>query len=200
MSPEWVLVAVGIATAVVIGYQSWATMRAAKATERMVEPAKAQLQHIVNSERSWILDTLTWGGHGGLVKITDPAGIHSVAEIDLFWRNHGNTPAWISEVSVKMEVTSAGPARKPDLTGAEVFYGPVPVVPGNPPNRDGHRFQLSCNGFAEESHQMTLIYGVIRYRDSFTPEGKNWETWFGYRVVEHNATERLAHPEYNKNA
>lgn len=177
----------------------YVAVRTLKHIARQADLMDRQTAHLINSERAWVTDTVIWGGGPPqLFKMTDASGEHTSTVVDLFWNNHGKTPAWVSEAHIKMEVTSAGPSPTPDLAGAEVFYGPVPVIPGNPPRKDGHRFDLSCKGFANEKPWMTLIYGVIKYRDVFTPAEKTWETWFGYRVVANHGLERLAHPEYNK--
>jgi hypothetical protein len=154
----------------------------------------------MNAERAWIMPELKWGIKSGLLRFVDKSGsIHTNASIDLFWQNDGKTPAWISEVVIKLEVTSAGPAAQPDMTGGEVLYGPFPVVPGPRPFSAGKRFVLSGEGWAGTG-KMTLIYGLVKYRDIFTPKDKIWESWFGYRVVGISGLERIAHSEYNKNA
>ena len=47
---------------------------------------------------------------------------------------------------------------------------------------------------------LTLVYGVVKYRDIF---GKERETWFCYRMMGYRTNREFVrlpgHPEYNKN-
>jgi len=94
-SPEWILVIVGVLTALVIGYQSWATMLAARATERMVGPAAdsasaalLSAQAVINSERPWLfIEIVTVPANADNNDIPEHLGF------SVRFRNRGKTPA-----------------------------------------------------------------------------------------------------------
>ena|SRR5208283_3017947 len=197
---QWIFVIIAGVTAIVVGWQSWETRKAAQAAEGMIEPAKTQTQHLINSERAWLMESIGWGMSPlRLVQNTSSAGdIGTSASIDVFWSNHGKTPAWVTEVQVKMLVTERLP-EEPDMSNADILYGPYPVVPGNRPRTDGHRFFVQADGWAELG-QLTAVYGIIKYRDAFTPKGQNWETWFGYFIAPDGSIERLVSEQYNRNS
>lgn len=151
-----------------------------------------QGQSMINAERAWVMAELSWTYRAmHLVTHSTTTSVNVL----LSCKNHGSTPAWITEISIRMEVTSAGPSRQPDLQGAEVFYGPHPLAPNDKPFSKS--WSLNAQGLQSQLHQV-LIYGVVKYRDVLTGPEQIRETWFGYRVVGIHSLERLSHPEYNK--
>ncbi len=118
--------------------------------------------------------------------------IRTGAFVNLICRNQGKTPAWIVERHIRLEVTNSV-APKPQLQGAEISYDPEPLPVGGPESIQN--WSLIGDGWAGEG-RFTLIYGVVKYRDVFSPSR---ETWFGYMVKSDGRLERIAHPEYNKN-
>jgi hypothetical protein len=174
------------------------TLRAIeKQTEANLKSADAahkSAEALVSAERAWVMVEIHWTGQrGGLLRSESSDGkIRTGAFVSLICRNQGRTPAWIVERHIRVEVTNSV-APKPELRGAEISYDLEPLAVGG---RDSiQHWSLIGDGWAGMG-AATLIYGVVKYRDVFSPSR---ETWFGYMVAADGSLAPVAHPEYNKN-
>lgn len=184
-NPEWVLVIVGAITFAFIGWQSWETRRAARAAEKSAEAASLNATALINAERAWIIARVDWRDPRTRLIRGDSSGgkVTTGAFVNVLFQNEGRTPAWITEIAIKMQVTNAGPSRQPDMGGAEVLYGPIPLVQDT---EEPHirTFDLIADGWPDTGWT-ALIYGVVKYRDVLTEDRHlpDRETWFGYWVT-----------------
>jgi len=175
-SPEWVLVIVGVVTAGVIWFQSWATLRAARATERMIEPtaksAEAALlnaQAAINAERAWLLVTMER-------KATDYYA--------LVVTNHGRTPAEI----LGLQRVENFPEKTDDLPDAPNYGLPTEflhrriLVPNEvwiyETTSLGQVVPADTLPDISNSRRRYYQYGVVRYRDALS--GTEHETRFSF--------------------
>ena len=175
-SPEWVLVVVGIVTAGVIWFQSWATLRAARATERMVEPtgksAEAALLNAkaaINAERAWVLVTMDR-------KATDYYA--------LVVTNHGRTPAEI----LGIQRVENFPEKTDDLPDMPNYGLPTEFLQRRilVPNEVwiyettslGQVVPAEMLPDISKSKRRYYQYGVVRYRDVLS--GTEHETRFSF--------------------
>jgi len=181
-------------------------MRSARAVEKVIGPAAQSAEAallnaraLINAERAWIMADVNWEPRCmGLMRSESSGGRTTTnARVNVSFRNKGRTPAWITEIAIKMQVTNAGPSQQPDTKGAEMLYGPIPLVPDEE-HPHVRTFEISADGWPDKGWA-TLIYGVVKYRDVFAENRPDRETWFGYRVTSERSLERMAHPEYNKN-
>jgi hypothetical protein len=167
--------------------------------------AQAQADALINSERAWVMAELKLVEPSAVSEITQPdKTVWTHVHFDLVCTNAGATPAWIFEQSVCVEVTdrvifSNTPYPTPEILksdGRHVqrFYQIWPVVKGDPPIQS--RGTAKCKGWATRNNRLyTYIYGVVRYRDAFSPLR---ETYFGYVVTEDVALNRIPSEAYNK--
>jgi hypothetical protein len=129
IEPEWWLLAVGVITALVIGWQSWETRKAAQATRASVEEVKAQTailkesvdvseksadaakisaDAIQNSERAWLLAHLEWIGEPASPVMVTNTGNYWVSNValKLVCQNQGKSPAWIDCIHARLSIVS----------------------------------------------------------------------------------------------
>ena len=101
----------------------------------------------------------------------------------------------ITEKRVCVRIVNAAPPDIPDLENIEtVDHKPEPV----PSGKQASPWDATpvCEG-TEGMGQVTIIYGVVKYRDAFA-EGH--ATTFGYRLTPDNQLTRLeGWPKYNEN-
>lgn len=196
-SSEWILVIVGMVTALVIGWQSYETRRAAQA-------AKINAEALVNSERAWILTDIGWAAsqpnqpEPTKLKISVSSSTEGEATsiwVCWNWKNDGRTPAWITDKLLWVRVYDEAPPSTPDTSDPLTFSGREPVGVG-----EKSRIFLTpwFKGERPETAAALIVYGVIKYRDVFGAH----ETWCGYSVEGASANPRLerlvGYPEYNK--
>lgn len=188
----WALVAVGtVGTLVAI----WTLL----VINRQTTAVKASTDALINSERAWIMvEVEPMGNVGGIFDgeeiVRDIITHSTTADIRIISRNDGKTPAWITQISVGIDVVDSLPA-KPNWDIAEVVKAePEPVSVGASSKLEVK--DLNCNK-ARDSGIMIVIYGIVEYRDIFAG-GRS--TTFGYRVSVDGRFARLAsYPEYNRN-
>ncbi|HLW83506.1 MAG TPA: hypothetical protein VKS20_15820 [Candidatus Acidoferrales bacterium] len=130
--PEWALVAVGIVTAAVIGWQSWETRRAANG--------------LVASERAWIEGEITEQSTIGVKRYT------------LTVRNKGKTPAHIFRYRVWHGPTRDN--AKLSKRSFKTFYEDVSVfVGGNEIRKLRDDFDMDAI-FSQEASQIANAEGI----------------------------------------
>jgi hypothetical protein len=119
--PNWVLVIVGSVTCIVIGWQSFETRRAAKASMKSADTALLDIQARISSERPWIQVTVE--GQRGSEKIFD---VNIV--------NRGRTPAAIISKSSGYGIQGVVEClpKEPIYDRIEVFSDRKILLPNEP--------------------------------------------------------------------
>jgi hypothetical protein len=168
-------------------------------TRTAANAAKVSADALINSERAWIMvdiDPVPGLGGGRMLGGMENETHTQVtsAQFRITCRNEGKTPAWITEKRACLKIMNGSPPVNPDLNSTKVIqYEPEPLAVGKETRRDG---SLTYEGW-ENLGQITIIYGVIKYRDVFADSRS---TVFGYVLTVDNRFERLTGlPEYNKN-
>jgi hypothetical protein len=181
------------------------TLAQLRASHAAANAAKSSADALISSERAWIMAELKLVEPNAVSGITQPDNtIWTHVHFDLICTNAGTTPAWIFEQSVCVEVTDrvifsntpypTPEILKPDGRHVQLFYQIWPVVKGDPPIQS--RGTTKCKGWATRDNRLyTYIYGVVRYRDAFSPLR---ETYFGYVVTEDVTLNRIPSEAYNK--
>ena len=171
------------------------TDRLIEQAEKHADAARKSADALVKAERAWLMVDVEWETPKGHLSVGSQDGsFNTTAFVTLAARNQGRTPVWIAEWHAKFEIANTVPP-KPDISGAEIHYGPHPVAVGASSELALAPIAAGCPGL----NKIMLIYGVVKYRDVFTREDELRETWFGYLIPPSERLERLAHPEYNKN-
>jgi hypothetical protein len=174
--PEWWAIGVALGTMILIYWQSKATADAAKA-------ALLQANHIVTSERAWMIAEA--GDAGIPAEIEGATGIRWT-EFSVRFVNKGKTPAFLIEAGCCGKVLPHGeelPTIQPPYGEKEIFKWDgkgLPLLPG----ADVHKNHLGT--WANDPVKITSgfdvlwIYGYIKYSDAFEFVR---ETWYCYRWV-----------------
>jgi hypothetical protein len=207
LSPEW-LSAISTAAIVVltlfyvivsgrtlkqIGKQGNDTAKAADAAQKSANA-------LMNSERAWVMVDIEWTpGYPTRMRAVTERDVRTALSVRLTCRNEGKTPAWITQKKACIQVVKELPAI-PDFSSMDVIQTepePLGVVRSLGKARD---FALTGDGWqsgTEDDGTMTVIYGIITYRDAFSDSRT---TTFGWRITLGNEFETLGfYPEYNKN-
>ena len=117
ISPEWALVIVGIITFIVIGWQSAETHRAATASKTSAEAALKQADHMVASERAWIVESINFPNKIPRQPKTGSAGL--VVGIVIL-QNSGRQPAFLRTMETRFHVAESLPSE-PTFRFKKVF-------------------------------------------------------------------------------
>jgi hypothetical protein len=170
--------------------------------------AKKSADALVNSERAWVMVDIEWeaASSGRLTNLSSIAPDHTQVDqtqvyINIICVNRGKSPAWVVERVAKAEISGAfyGPNLS-TVNDSEIDRRLISLgIAGTPEARTEQSIKLYAPG--TPGNKYVLIYGVVKYRDAFTPKGELRETWFGYytletRIKDHLA--RISQPEYNK--
>ena len=205
-SPEWILVIVGALTAIVIGWQSCETRRAASAAKRAAEAATLNAQALINSERAWVMVDLERRppGTGGVLTGRSRSGggpeRHFVyLSVRCMCSNQGQTAARVIEKRCAMIVVN-GDDKLPDSPNLDIeIQDPIPhylKANGDPWNGDW-TMETEGTEFPAEG-KLFVIYGVVRYRHLFSDEIA--QTTFGYSLRFDGTLRRLiGKSKYNEN-
>jgi hypothetical protein len=113
--------------------------------------------------------------------------------VELTCGNQGKSPAWITEKRAAFQIVKELP-REPDMSSTEIIqHEPEPMGTGA---ASTYKWSTECEG-RHGPHSLTVLYGVVKYRDIFAKER---ETRFGYFLTVDRVWERLAkYPRYNMN-
>jgi hypothetical protein len=160
-SPEWWLVIMGIPTLLFIGWQAYATQRAAEATRESAKASLMNVQALIKSERPWFIATF------------EPSAEDSTV-YRLRIMNKGNTPGILEEMFAETTF-----AERPDTL-------PVPPTFSNPciaPNDslfsrndfyvvpyDYKPSMMLSQHLSNANHRPTdllVVYGKLTYADIF---------------------------------
>lgn len=185
------------------------TSRLARAAQKTAEAANKNADAIINSERAWVMVEVVWASsEGGRLLNTShigDAGQVSSTQIyvNLICVNRGKSPAWVVEQTIKAEISGA--FYGPDLStvnDSEIDRRLISLGPsGTTEDRTARPIKLYAPGMP--GNKYILVYGVVRYRDPFTPKGELKETWFGYYTLEtriKDPLDRISQTDYNKYA
>jgi hypothetical protein len=181
--------------------ESW-MQRSVEVAETSAKAAKESADALIGSERAWIMVQVTrvpvtggliahgqsWSAESGLVETTS-------IRFRMTCKNEGHTPAWITERRYCLKILSGTPPTKPNFNDSdEIQNDPEPLASGQATDRD---LTVTVTG-QEQPGQITILYGVLKYRDIFAD---NRETTFGYAITsDNNRLERLIGlADYNKN-
>jgi len=141
--------------------------------------AKASADALVNSERSWVIPEVEFRHRetGRVMETYNGKTTSTMASIQVTCSNRGNTPAWITEIDVRMEIGLI-PRFIPEFTpeAHEISLQYEPIAPDGP--AFVHFRQITAEGKVTAKEQ-AFIYGIVKYRDAFTPNGKSY---FGYSI------------------
>jgi hypothetical protein len=179
-SPEWILVIVGIITFLVVGYQSWATKRAAVATESYVEAVKEQTPlfrqsaeaalgnatAVIDSERAWIVAD---------PETPPPFEKDHITRLVCRLRNVGKTPARIMEVAERVFVANEkcplpeNPEYLPQNIHRSSPKGGALMAPNVTMTRLLNVYPSEM-GQVERGESILYVYGYVIYRDVFSQQ------------------------------
>lgn len=165
-------------------WQACETRKAAEAARDAAKAALLQANHMVTSERAWM--------------IAQPCNPNIPPEIEgmttgirhvgfsVRFKNVGKTPAFLLEIRYSGKVLHSNehlPDVHPEYEEREIFKWEGEGLPLLPQD---NILENHVNTWAKEPVVITRgfdvlwVYGYIKYRDAF---GKNRETWFCYRWV-----------------
>jgi hypothetical protein len=188
-SPEWVLVIVGAITAFVIGWQSWEARKAAEASREAANAALHQANHMVTSERAWLVLERIDMPH--LVPLEETPHTQQRFAHCIFWiKNYGITPARVlavwSEIRINRSIQEP-PGSAPEYSRTS----PIEETYVFPPSKEQpYEARLMPNGIIRRAERDAIRYGseflwlrgCIKYCDVLSPDiSKQHETWFCYR-------------------
>ena len=178
-----------------------ATKDGVDAARESADAAKGSADALVNSERAWILAQLNWYERGlhvgqGTSSSKDEVSESTTVNVKLICRNEGRSPAWIQNVSGKVEIVSVvtpGIENMPDLETLDSFGPMEPLGPGVQLDRG---LQLTCPGHVGDGEFLS-VYVLIRYMDIF---GRERRTSLGYSIDRSiNLNRQDGMPERNQN-
>jgi hypothetical protein len=167
---------------------------------KMAQAAVDNAKALVNSNCSLVEVFMEWVPDGARIKAE---GGTTEIYINLICSNRGNSPASIVERIIKMEISDM--FRGPNLStvnDSEIDRELIPLAQtGVDGCRRDRRYRL-CEPNRPENKYI-LIYGLVKYRDIFTPEEQSRETWFGFYTTEQDARRnvpmaRIQQPGYNR--
>jgi len=158
-------------------------------------------------ERAWIMAELQWDKDKwadakahvlhGRSSVMGNVSTSTAVYIQLVCKNEGNSPAWIEEKRMKFAIFSVLP-DKPPLESADIIQvGPEPLGIGKTDEPVTRQDAMPIAEGQAEDRQLSVIYGIVRYRDIF---GKRRSTTFGYHITSSLELKRLeGYPAYNEN-
>jgi hypothetical protein len=138
-------------------------------------------------------------GYPGKMHETN-GGEHTNITIRLTCRNEGRTPAWITEKRACVQVVRDLIAN-PDSSLVGVVQTDVEALGVRCSKGKERDFALRGDGWeygTESDGTMTVVFGIIKYRDPFSNDRS---TTFAWRITPSNEFQRLGlglYPEYNK--
>lgn len=174
--PEWWAIGVAVGTMILIYWQSRATAEAAKA-------ALLQANHIVTSERAWMIAE---GGDAGIPPEVEGATGIRWTEFSVRFVNKGKTPAFLIEAGYCARVLPHGeelPTIQPPYGEKEIFKWDgkgLPLLPGADVRKNHLGTWANDPVKITRGFDVLWIYGYIKYSDAF---GSVRETWYCYRWV-----------------
>ncbi|MGC2513687.1 MAG: hypothetical protein WA383_04140, partial [Terriglobales bacterium] len=152
----------------------------AKLAQAAMDNAKA----LVNSNCSLVEVFVEWVPGSSHLKIV---GDKTEIFVNFICSNRGHSPASIVERIVKAEISDG--FRGPDISAvndSEIDRELIPLAKTDVNgSRKDRNYRLYASG--RPGNKFILIYGVVRYRDIFTPKDKLRETWFGFYTTDQDS-------------
>lgn len=196
----WALVGIGIVAAY-IGLRTLADIKkqtknakiTAEAAQQTADAALLNAKAVISAERAWIMVELDWvpaNPKRALGSSTNREPYTSAA-IRFIYTNEGKTIAWIDEKLACFQIVKELP-KQPNLSALQMLDAEPQWVG----SKGGGHLDETLEAEGQEGMvDISVIWGVIRYRDAF---GKH-ETVFGFRIRPDDRFERLTGlTEYNK--
>lgn len=174
------------------------------ANRKSADAALLNAEALINSERAWVMATLGW--YEGGLHIANSASkvggeeqkFSTSINLKLTCTNVGKSPAWISDISGRVDLVRAEDSSEinptPPAASQLSFFGVIEALgPGETRSRV---LQTRCEGYMGNDH-LVSAFVLIRYRDIF---GMERTTSLGYTIVSGNEMYRqTAFPERNRN-
>jgi hypothetical protein len=178
--PDGVTALLILLTLLGITWQSCEMRKAAEATRISARAAEAQGDHIVVSERAWLVASPEMPDPQ-IPKITDHTAMAPMMTTVLVkFLNKGETPAFVKKIATGGCAIPREEMPQLNDTSECADVGAIPVVPGHHFSWEHSRIVIE-RAIKIRSGDLSLwIYGVIVYDDSF---GKQRETGFCFRLA-----------------
>ena len=174
--PEWWAIGIALGTMILIFWQSNATADAAKA-------ALLQANHLVTSERAWMVAEA--GDAGIPPEIEGATGIRWT-EFSVRFANKGKTPAFLLEAGYRGKVLPHGetlPTIQPPYAEKEISKWDgkgLPLLPGADVRKNHLGTWANDPVKITRGSDVLWVYGYIKYGDAF---GFVRETWYCFRWI-----------------
>jgi hypothetical protein len=175
-SAEWALVVVGIATAIVVGWQSFETRKAAQA-------ALLNAQAVINAERPWVMVQIKED------QVERGEGVFDMRSFQFTIFNYGKSPAHVITCKgPKIEFhddPDKGLPIQPDYgtwDWERRFLAPrdsLPIGKTIYPSKMRMETHSAAIAKGEPVKEELVVYGLIEYTDGVS--GKSYRTAFCYR-------------------
>jgi hypothetical protein len=191
----WALVGVGVVAAYLALRTLTDIQKQTKNTKVAADAALLNAQAVINAERAWVMVELQKLPGIGIRFLGDSTqrGPHTSVRFRLAYTNEGKTVAWIDQKLACFQIGRDLP-KQPNLDALQLLNAEPEWIGSK---GTGHLDEtLEAEG-QEGIGDISVIWGVIRYRDAF---GKH-ETTFGFSICPDDRFERMAGlTEYNKTA
>jgi hypothetical protein len=175
-SSEWWSIINGVSVAVftfalvIVGSLQWRAMRhTLNETRRSVDVLWANTQSLIAGERAWVFLESLEGISGVMHQHT--------TTVALRFKNHGRTPAWLSEVGVVFVLQKGEMGTL--INSPKIQTVPYTRILVHGESTDKFTAHLDLRSWVEqevmEQGWIPCVYGFVRYRDIF---GQSRETSF----------------------
>ncbi len=179
-------------------HEQWMQKHDAK-LEKLAQAANDNARALANSERAWVTVFVEW--------VKGATNLKTIGEnstqvfVNLICSNRGHSPAWIVERAIKAEISDG--FYGPDISTVHDAEIDRQLIPLAPTGVNGSRDDVPRKLYVPDTigTKFVLIYGVVKYRDVFTPKGQLRETWFGFYTTEdskYDPPARIHQSDYNK--
>jgi hypothetical protein len=170
-------------------------------TDRLIEEAtkqsiaaKKSAEALINTERAWIMVEIepVPGISRRMVSQSSDGRSCTSVRIRFNYTNEGKTIAWIDEKLACFQILKELP-KQPDFSALTMLDCVPEWVGIKGGGQLDHALQVEGQ---EDMEDISVIWGVIRYRDAFNSKH---ETIFGFRICPDDRFERIAGLlDYNK--
>lgn len=180
-------------TLLAIAEQTHHTGRAADASLQAIRVSSRQTEHLIASERAWVLGEVIPNEFASVLSDTNIRGIMTTGlSIKLRLRNEGRSPAWVDGIFARADIVSnRSEIVEYGESGCPSHGGLQPIGAGS----EGEKpLFLVCDGCLKDGKFVTIFILVI-YRDVFDITR---HTTVGYSIDKYNPLMRQAGPSRNK--
>jgi hypothetical protein len=165
--------------------------------KRTVAAGQESAKAFMAGERAWIAATLDLVQGKRYLHETSENGVEAVSgSFRLSHQNVGKTPAWVTNIRACLQVVTVLP-EPPQLSALEmVEHLDETLATGQGGTASDFGLRTEINLPPTGHHRMTIVWGVIEYRDIFE---KTRRTYFGYAVnPDRTSFRRLISRAYNR--